>query len=106
MAISGERCDSFCPRAQKAPDLGSPGYGDCFTIHAETNALIRADWGQLSGGTLYVTSVPCWECAKVISNTPLTRVISHNDVDSVQFRDPVRSIGLMRDCGLEVLLRG
>ena len=32
--------------------------------HAERNALRRITYQQAEGATVYVTTAPCWECAK------------------------------------------
>lgn len=44
------------------------------TLHAESNALDYA--GQLAdGGKLYVTVIPCYDCAKRIVNAGITKVV-------------------------------
>ena len=44
------------------------------TLHAESNVL--DDAGRRSrGGTLYVTVIPCYDCAKRIVNAGITRVV-------------------------------
>lgn len=50
--------------------------GHCVrTIHAEINALLECGPGERDGATLYVTDYPCSECAKVILNSGVTRVV-------------------------------
>lgn len=51
--------------------------GHCVaTIHAEANAIIQAarNGVNISGGTMYVTSSPCWPCFKMIANSGIKKV--------------------------------
>ena len=47
------------------------------TIHAETNAIIQAALHGVStrGSTCYVTHFPCVNCAKVLINAGITRLV-------------------------------
>src|SRR5438046_2776076 len=57
-------CDAWCPRVVTG---GSAAYyDDCVASHAEMNCLVRANPGDYEDGTLYVTRVPCYTCAKTI----------------------------------------
>ena len=52
--------------------------GHCVrTIHAETNAIIQAALHGVStrGSTCYVTHFPCVNCAKVLINAGITRLV-------------------------------
>ena len=61
------------------------------TIHAETNAIIQAALHGVStkGSTCYVTHFPCMNCAKVLVNAGITRLVYgvsyRKDPISVQF---------------------
>ena len=58
-----------CIDAESAP--GSP----CFAVHAEMNALIQcAERRDIF--ILYVSTTPCFECAKILANTALKGVIA------------------------------
>lgn len=47
--------------------------GHCIrTIHAECNALLRADFHRLLGAHIYVTDYPCVNCARMIRNTSIS----------------------------------
>lgn len=71
--------DGGCPRAQQNSPSGS-SYDNCIAIHAEQNALLRADYSQVKhGGTLYVNGPPCFTCAKLIANSGLDRVVCIDD---------------------------
>lgn len=74
-------------------------HGGCTrTIHAEDNA-IRYSQG-ISGGscgtTLYTTIAPCGNCASLIIEAGITRVVYHHS-----YRDP-RGLRLMVDAGIIV----
>ncbi|MDH7487858.1 MAG: cytidine/deoxycytidylate deaminase family protein [Anaerolineae bacterium] len=52
--------------------------GHCVrTLHAEQNAIIQAALHGVStdGGTIYVTHQPCLNCAKMIINAGIRRVV-------------------------------
>lgn len=69
-----------------------------YVLHAEANAISKvAKSGNSSdGATLYVTASPCAECAKLIIQAGITRVV---------YRDEYRltdGIDLLRRAGVEV----
>lgn len=47
------------------------------TIHAEMNAILQAarNGVRIAGATLYTTASPCYDCAKVIVNAGIVRVV-------------------------------
>lgn len=51
------------------------GPGRCWAIHAEANAVLRANWGDMIGATIYITGAPCLGCEKLISGTGIERVV-------------------------------
>lgn len=60
------------------------------TIHAESNAIIKAAKSGLStdGSTLYLTMSPCIDCAKLILQAGIKRVVYLNeyiDTSGIQF---------------------
>jgi dCMP deaminase len=64
-------------------DTPGPGATDprgdtrnCFAVHAEANALLQCSRLDLAH-TLYTSCAPCFECAKLIANTPIRYVIYH-----------------------------
>lgn len=78
-----------------------PDYSDCPSLHAEANALSVCDRSIRERGTLYVTSDICWNCAKLVANSGLLRVV----IDGVRpavHRNPARSREFMVSCGLAV----
>lgn len=60
-------------------------------LHAESNAILKlAKHGGLgaSGATLYVTMSPCFECAKLIKQANIKRVVfreQYRDITGINF---------------------
>ncbi len=59
-----------------------------FVCHAELNAILNSNIGNLSGCTVYVTLFPCNECAKAIIQSGIKRVVYYDnkyaDTESVK----------------------
>lgn len=74
-------CDKGgCPRAALDVAPRSP-YTNCLAIHAEANALLHSDYtSRRDGCTLYVNGTPCWDCAKLIANSGVARLMYLCDV--------------------------
>jgi deoxycytidylate deaminase len=93
-----ETCGSFCERAKTG---GSLSYDDCVSSHSETNALIHADAARLRNGSAYITSCPCYSCAKILANSGIRRVVCRiGEVD--KDRDPQRSLDFLMDASVHV----
>lgn len=90
-------CRTFCPRATNKTE----SYDNCVAIHAEANALLFASRSQYEGGTIYVTHLCCYGCAKLIANSGLARVVIH--YENTQ-RDFSQAGELLVASGLEVKL--
>lgn len=95
-------CSSWCPRS-KADGNGSPTYDDCPSVHAEANALIRADPQELKGATIYTTSSICKGCAKIVANSGIIRVVHIVDEITYPYRSNDDTETFLRDCGLDVV---
>lgn len=69
-----------------------------YVLHAEANAITKvAKSGNSSdGATLYVTAAPCIECAKLIIQAGIKRVVYH---DEYRVTD---GVDLLRRAGIEV----
>ena len=93
-------CQDWCPRMLTGDR--SPSYGNCVSVHAETNAIAKADRSKIEGGTLYVTSAICWDCGKVVANSGIARVVCKVDMKADAHRDPMKTINFLRDCGIQV----
>lgn len=70
-----------------------------YVLHAEANAITKvARSGNSSdGATLYVTSSPCIECAKLIIQAGIKRVIYHECYRITDGLDLLRRAGV--ECG-------
>lgn len=68
-----DTCKTFCERSGSQNRGGS--YANCVSVHAEANALLFADRRLFEAATIYVTNPCCWECAKLIANSGITRVV-------------------------------
>ncbi len=59
-----------------------------YVCHAEFNAILNCERGNLRGCTVYVTLFPCNECAKAIIQSGITEVVymqdKYADTDSVK----------------------
>ena len=69
-----------------------------YVLHAEANAIskVAKSGNSSAGSTLYVTASPCLECAKLIIQAGIKRVV---------YRDEYRitdGIDLLRRAGIEV----
>ena len=72
-------CTKYCVRANADPAVRDPGYGDCPTSHAEANALMFADRSRAEEGSIYVSSIPCFACVKMIANSGVGRCVWIDD---------------------------
>lgn len=93
-------CADWCPRAQRG-DTGS-SYDECCAIHAEANALIRANFTEIQDGTIYVSAACCINCAKLIANSGIRRVV-HVVGSRDEHRQPDVVEAYLRECGLTVV---
>lgn len=96
---SGE-CANWCERAKGNAPLDT-NYTGCPSIHAEANALLYVDRSKVEGGTIYVTGACCMSCAKLISNSGISKVVMKvRDVDL--HRNPEEVVDYLVKCGIFV----
>ena len=93
-------CDQWCPRGAEGADLPL-----CLSVHAEANALISGDRSSWAGGTMYVTKHPCLECAKMIANSGLARLVVGASAGPQEPRHTEVHRFLQEECGVEVEVR-
>lgn len=93
-------CINWCERAQGKTEL-THAYEGCPSIHAEANALLYVDRSAVAGGTIYITGSPCMQCAKLISNSGIARVVTVVS-DSDWHRSPELVLQYLRLCGILV----
>lgn len=69
-----------------------------FEVHAEANSIAHAakNGVTIEGGIIYVTRSPCFDCAKLIISSGISRVVFQEMYD----RDD--SLSFMRECGIIV----
>ena len=70
-----------------------------YVLHAEANAITKVAKSSNSslGSTLYVTASPCMECAKLIIQSGIKRVVF---ADSYRIQD---GIELLKRAGIEIV---
>ena len=70
-----------------------------YVLHAEANAITKVAKSNNSseGSTLYVTSSPCIECAKLIIQSGIRRVVYYDDYHSTD------GLKLLERVGIEVV---
>lgn len=95
-------CIEWCPRAQGVAPLDNL-YDACPSIHAEANALLYVDRSRVEGGTIYITDVACLQCAKLVSNSGVSRVVMRVDSKAAH-RKPDETITYLRNCQIEVTI--
>jgi dCMP deaminase len=92
-------CAGVCPRGGST-DRGSV-YDNCIAIHAEANALLFADRSLLEGGTIFVSSPPCFGCAKLIANSGLVQVVARIG-ENDRHTDNEANTKFLESCGIKV----
>ena len=71
-----------------------------FVCHAELNAILNSNIGNLAGCTLYVTLFPCNECAKAIIQCGIKRVVYYDN--KYAGSDSVKASSLLFErCGVK-----
>jgi len=50
-----------------------------YVVHAEPNAILNSHGQDMSGATIYVTLFPCHECAKLVIQAGIKRMIYFDD---------------------------
>ena len=89
-------------------DLGLWGKGNpdpmenkyMYVVHAEANAITRADM-DCTGFTMYCTHFPCHECAKLIIQKRIKKVVYNKEWGAEKDTGMVSRF-LLEKCGVEV----
>lgn len=86
----------FCGHSQ-TPEGISEEYGK-YLVHAEEECIAKcARYGlKTDGATAYLTSSPCVECAKIIIQAGIRKVV----YNASKWND--EGLGLLRECNIEV----
>lgn len=93
-------CKLWCPRY--GADRTNPDYSNCLAIHAESNAIARADHSAIAGGTIYVSRSCCVNCVRLIGNSGIARLV-HRVTDADRHRNPEYVEEQARAGGLNVV---
>ena len=101
LEVEGD-CINWCPRAQGLTTLDNT-YDACPSIHSEANALLYVDRSRVEGGTIYITDVACLQCAKLVSNSGVARVVMRVS-STAAHRKPEATIEYLKKCNLEVTI--
>lgn len=80
------------PHEHESKEPGKSGF-----IHAEVNALVKCDFNFPKKKHMYVTHMPCRDCAKLIINAEIARVVWE-----VPYRI-TEGVQLLTSAGIEVL---
>ena len=67
-----------------------------YVLHAEANAITKVAKSNNSseGATLYVTSSPCIECAKLIIQSGIKRIVYADSYHSMDGIDLLKRVGI------------
>lgn len=81
--------DGGCPRGKLNNVAHGADYaGNCWAAHAEANALLHSDYtARRDGCTLYCSGPPCWNCAVLIANGSISRVVCVEDTSYIQWEE-------------------
>lgn len=79
------------PHEHESSEPGKSGF-----IHAEANALIKCDFNFPKKKHMYLTNSPCRDCAKLIINAEIARVVYN-----IEYRD-TSGIELLASAGIDV----
>ncbi len=64
-------------------------------LHAEQNALIAGNRDQYVGGTMYLTGLPCEDCALLIAQAGLARLVCLEDPRNYPGLEVLKRYGFM-----------
>ena len=67
-----------------------------YVLHAEANAITKVakSANNCDGSTLYITAAPCIECAKLIIQAGIRRVVFSDEYRSEEGLDLMRRVGI------------
>ena len=77
-------------------DIDGTLYTLSYVLHAESNAILKcAKYGRpTNGSTLYITHSPCIECAKLIIQAGIIRVVYLEDYRKVEGLELLKKAGI------------
>lgn len=96
---AGRPCVEWCERAKTGDS--SPSYDKCEALHAEANAISRANWTEIQGGTVYTSSATCINCARLVAASGIKRVV-HQVSPEHAYRNPEDVEAYLESVGIRV----
>ena len=86
----------FCKKKKEGFASGE-GHHVCLALHAEANAIVQAAKNgiKIENATMYCTHKPCFDCAKLIINSGISKIIyefDYPDNSSVEIMQQVHII--------------
>ena len=78
---------------------------NCFTVHAELNAILNAK-KDLIGWTLYVTKFPCHNCALAISQAGIARLVCPPIDTNSKWKDSnLQALQIFEESNIDVFVK-
>lgn len=77
------------PHVHESEEPGKSGF-----LHAEANSLIKCDFNFSKKKHMYVTHMPCKDCAKLIINAEIARVVYDMPYRLTEGVDLLKSVGI------------
>ena len=68
---------------------------ECWAVHAEMNAFLQLQSDD--NLTAYITTTPCFECAKVLSNSKVTRIVAPTWYPAKYVKEILDTAGIIVD---------
>tara|TARA_Y100000310_G_C20704127_1_gene833278 strand:+ start:15854 stop:16450 length:597 start_codon:yes stop_codon:yes gene_type:complete len=90
--------ENCCEQVIGVDDVGSPTYKtNREVLHAEANALMKLakSTNSSEGATMYITCSPCFECAKLIHQAGISKVIYAEEYRDKKGVDFLRKSGII-----------
>jgi len=84
-----------CLRDQQNIKSGS-GHDVCRSVHAEQNVIIQAavHGTSIRGATIYCTTAPCAQCARMLVNAGIARYVCYIDYPNKEARYLFKTVGI------------
>lgn len=92
-------CKNWCERARSGDN--GPDYSSCPSVHAEINAIARADHSRIKQATLYCNHALCMICAKAVASSGVVRIV-HKVSTADQHRNPYAVEDFLARCQIKV----
>lgn len=80
------------------------GFSDnkhAYVVHAEANAILNSNWNQICWSTIYVLLFPCNECAKLIIQSWIKKVVYLSD-EKAERQDTIAAKRMFASANIEI----